>query len=866
MNEQKFISVRGASEHNLKNIDVDIARNAITVITGVSGSGKSSLAFDTILAEAQRRFFYTLSHYSRQFLDLSSRPNLRTISGLSPAVSLQQNETQPSSRATVATLTDVGELLGVLFANFAKRICPEHDLETASLTQAEIIKAVLKSYEGKTIVICAPLVDEKKGNFAAQLQGLVEKGYTKAFIDGEVRPLVPLPKLKKELRHTLKLIVDTIKVKASAPERLIRGLETSLTEGEGYCEVIPYISADKLDIGSKVVFSTRGGCPECGFSWPKLDARYFSSNSLGRCQRCDGMGSVQDGDAENEELFFRCCDACQGTGLDKKYCSIRLGGKTVTEFYQTSITALREGLSDITNQLYSENPAFTRVQVEISDALSRVENIGLGYLNLSRRIRSLSGGEAQRLRLASILADSLRGVMYILDEPSQGLHPSELESVWRTLQRLKDHGNTVIIVDHDEFFMHRADHIIDLGPGGGEQGGRVIAAFVPAAAGLFVKQSATAQHLVSGGKRIISEPAVKGGKFFKIKNPRINNLRMKSVSMQLQALNVITGVSGAGKSSLVLSTIYPNLRQSLAAGGKSGGWEYCDEISGLESLKIVEMINRKPIAKSAISMPITYLDLFTDIRKLYEQLPDSQLAGLTARSYSLFAAGGRCEECDGRGRLTLSMRFLADARVPCPLCNGRRYQDVICDIKYLGKSIDEVLDMTLVEAHTHFKNHRRIVQRLDPALEIGLGYLKLGQPSASLSGGEAQRLKLVPFLGKGRGEGSVLIIDEPTCGLHFEDVFKLLKIFKKMTSEGATLLVIEHHPDVISSADWVVDIGPGASISGGRVLYQGHPGGLIDKEGSPTGMYLKRLLADRAGKQPSREGSILATESNYGKD
>jgi excinuclease ABC subunit A len=847
MTQQKFISVRGASEHNLKNIDVDILRNAITVITGVSGSGKSSLAFDTILSEAQRRFFYTLSHYSRQFLDLSTRPNLKTISGLSPAISLQQNETQPSSRATVATLTDVGELLGVLFANFAIRICPEHDLETASLTQSEITAAVTRSFEGKTVAICSPLAEAKKGNFATQLQALAEKGYVKAFVDGEIKALVPLPKLKKEERHTLKLIVDIVKVKTGAPDRLIRSLETALEEGEGYCEIIPCVSADKLDLTGKSVFSTKGGCPECGFSWPKLDARFFSSNSLGRCQRCDGMGQIQAEQDEVEALFPGLCDACQGTGLDKKYGSIRLGGKRPIDFHLLSISELNGALKDITGRFFSENPAFTRVQTEISDALKRIENIGLGYLTLSRRIRSLSGGEAQRLRLASILADSLRGVMYILDEPSQGLHPTELESVWQTLLRLRDQGNTVIIVDHDEFVMQRADYIIDMGPGGGEEGGQVIAAFAPADAGEHVQKSVTARHLIGRAKRRIPETVDSQGKFLKITNPRLNNLRMKSVSLRLQALNVVTGVSGAGKSSLVLSTIYPNLVQWLANGGKPSCWEYCDEISGMESIKIIEMITRKPIAKSAISMPITYLDLFTDIRKLYEQLPDSQLAGLTARSYSLFSAGGRCEECDGRGQLTLSMRFLADARVLCPLCKGRRYKDIIRDVKYLGRSIDEVLDMTLVEAHAHFKNHRRIIQRLEPALELGLGYLKMGQPSASLSGGEAQRLKLVPFLGKGRGEGSVLIIEEPTCGLHFEDVFKLLKIFKKMANEGATLVVIEHHPDVIAAADWVVDLGPGASFSGGRVLYQGHPRGLLDKEGSPTGMYLRRLLTGQGG-------------------
>lgn len=844
MSESKFISIRGAAEHNLKHIDVDIPRHGITVITGVSGSGKSSLAFDTILSEAQRRFFYTLSHYSRQFLDLSARPNLKSISGLSPAISLQQNETKPSSRATVGTLTDVAELIGVLFANYGTGYCPEHNLPTSSRSQNEIASAVIRGFDAKTVALCASLAEMKKGNFATQLQALADKGYVKAYIDGEIQPLIPLPKLRKEERHSIKLIIDVVKVNGASPSRLIRSLQTALEEGAGYCEVIPAQGGSRLDLNAKAVFSIKGGCPQCGFSWPKLDPRYFSANSLGKCTSCQGMGHIDEQEGDGEILFVGTCGECRGTGLHSQYSSIRLGGAAAADLYLMPITELSLRLSSLGDDLqWSVHPAFMRVLNEVVGVLSRIEAIGLGYLNLSRRILSLSGGEAQRLRLASILAEGLRGVMYILDEPSQGLHPTELESVWETVLRLKSQGNTIIIVDHDEYFMRRADYIIDLGPGGGQSGGQIMAAFLPADALQHSTESVTARLLSEEYTGIKFRPKVKDGAFLKISNASLNNLRIKSVSLRLHGLNVVTGVSGAGKSSLVISTLYPNIRQWLASGRMANSWSFCDEISGIEGVQTIELIDRKPIAKSSISMPITYLDLFTDIRKLYEQLPDSQIMGLTARSYSLFAEGGRCEECGGRGQLTLSMRFLADARVQCPICKGHRYKDVIREVKYLGKSIDEVLDMTLDQAYEHFKNHKRIIQRLEPAIAIGLGYLKMGQTSASLSGGEAQRLKLVPFLGKGRGEGSILIIDEPTCGLHGHDVSKLLKIFNKMTGEGATLIVIEHHPDVIAGADWIVDLGPGASFSGGRVLYQGHPGGLIDKEGSPTGGYLRHVLA-----------------------
>jgi excinuclease ABC subunit A len=836
--QETHIVVKGAQEHNLQNVDVAIPRNKITVITGVSGSGKSSLAFDTILVEAQRRFFYTLSHYSRQFLDLASRPALRSITGLSPAISLRQNETMPSKRATVGSLTEIGELFGVLFSNYGVQHCPKHGHETTRRKVEDIGDAVIKGFLGQTLAICAPVAREKKGSFTKQLHDFAEKGYVRAVIDAKVCTLTPPPKLNKDEKHTIQIVVDLVKVKEGGIDRLVRSISTAVEAGEGYCEVIPASDLERFDLQRSATFSILGGCPQCGFSWPRLDPRYFSNNSLGRCAACAGLGVIE---LEGDPTELDCpCEGCSGTGFSRDYSGILLGGKSHIDVSQMNAAEISSFLTGPALSELERNPAFCRVRDELDGILTRIAGIGLGYLAPSRRILSLSGGEAQRLRLANILQDSLRGVIYILDEPSQGLHPIEVEQVLNSLCRIRDMGNTIVMVDHDDTFIRSADEIVDLGPGGGAKGGKIIAQFVPDAVDDFVDVSRTAWHLARKQQR----PGIEAGNqapgrgAIVIRGPLHNNLKIGEVSFRIGALNVVSGVSGAGKSSLALGVLYPNLAKWIRDGKSAFNPMRCKGIQGLDAIDAVELIDRRPIARSSVSMPVTYLDLLTEIRSIYEKLPDSQVAGLTGKSFSLFSAGGRCDECEGRGQLVITMKFLADARVVCPVCRGRRYKELVRGIRYLGLSIDEVLDLSLEEAAAHFKNHKRIVQRLEPALGLGLGYLRLGQPTGSLSGGEAQRLKIVPYLTKSRSQGTVLIFEEPTCGLHFEDVDNLLKIFNKLTNDGITLIVIEHNFQIIAASQWLVDLGPGAGNSGGNLVYEGQPGGLLDKHQSQTARFL----------------------------
>ena len=875
-----FITVEGACEHNLKDLSLNIPRGKITVVTGVSGSGKSSLAFDTVLAESQRRFFYTLSHYSRQFLDLGSRPAVRKVGGLSPAIALAQNETQPSRRATVGTLTDLSELFAVMMARFATQFCPKHGLPTSSQGIAGVVDRILEGWDGQTVAICVPVAESKKGIFRAQLTGFAEKGYLRAYIDGAMASLAPVPELAREEKHTIKLLVDQIKVKSTSRDRLARSIEVAIAEGKGFGEFFAVDATGNLDLTSGGPFSTKGGCPECGFSWPKFDARYFSANSLGRCTVCAGFGCVAEAassgvlspaaelDAETDEVddlaFANTtipCAPCRGTGVDGSYSAIKLGPWTVHDLLLAPLRDLPGILGKLKSTSVGQNPAFVRVENEVSAIVERILAIGLGYVNMARRIRTLSGGESQRLKLAGILSESLRGVLYVLDEPSQGLHPVELDLLWQGLERLRDQGNTILIVDHDDALMRRADLIIDLGPGGGAGGGRLLAQFTPMDAPKFTTDSRTAWHLANAGART---KALNGGsvlgvrEFIEIRDCNLHNLKIKCVRFLKSGFNVVSGVSGAGKSSLVMGTLMRNLNAQLVARQKKLAgvrknldpsrkkFHWCSAIDGGDDVEQLYLIDRRPVAKSSVSMPATYLDVFGELRELYAQLPEAQMAGLTPRQFSLNADGGRCDECRGRGEVALSMRFLSDARVRCPVCEGKRYQPPVLGVTFNGINIAQALDLTIDEALETFASHRMIARRHKPAAELGLGYLKMGQPSASLSGGEAQRLKMVPFLTKRMAAGTVLLMDEPTTGLHFDDVTRLLDRLKHLVSLGATVIVIEHNSDVICAADWLVDLGPGSAEFGGTLIFEGEPRGLIDSSNSrramsPTAQHLDAL-------------------------
>ncbi len=829
MRERASIEIRGAHEHNLKHLDLSIPRGSITVVTGVSGSGKSSLAFDTVLAEANRRFFYTLSHYSRQFLDLGSRPALRSASGLSPAIALAQNETQPSTRATVASLSDLGELLGVLYARFTEKRCPKHDLPTEARSLEEMTAHVRSQYYGRNLYVTVTLAQAKKGQFRKQFEDFLKRGYTRAYIDGEMMSLDPLPVLQKEEKHDIAIVIDALKVDPSREGRLKASLEAALQLGEGIVSL--YLADAKGQIEAKSVqhLSRDAGCPTCAFSWPRLDSRHFSANSLGRCPSCDGRGMVEDEEEgeEDEEIAQASepCRTCQATGLMPDLKAILYRGRAIHRHYLGTIQELQAFVRE-SLQALSPEPSAVRVVLEhIQGHVDRMVEIGLGYLQLSRRIRSLSHGEAQRLRLSSILGEQLRGVLYVLDEPSQGLHATEIDQIWKAFERLKQQGNTLLIVDHDPAMMRRADWIIDLGPGGGVQGGHLLAQFAPKEAAQFAAESLTARYLsshLSTDVRSRKSRVRNDTKFLTIEKVKLHTVDIPKARFPLGCFTVVTGPSGAGKNTLVLQCLFRNVSALLNKKGRKGAGLYaCKALEGWEDLTTATLITRKPIAKSSVSMPATYLDIFTDLRQLFASVPEAQIYGLSAGSFSLSQEEGRCSECKGKGQQQLSMRFLADASVICPLCQGKRYKPHLLEVRYQGLNMAEVLELSIAEALELFQHHRAIERRLRPAVALGLGYLKLGQPSASLSGGESQRLKLVPYLSKKPQAGTLLIMDEPTAGLHFSDVERLLESLENLLVQGVSLILLEHDAQVIAAADWVLRLGPGSGVEGGRLVYEG---------------------------------------------
>ncbi len=801
------ITISGATAHNLKDLSVSIPRGSITVVTGVSGSGKSSLVFDTILAEAQRRFFYTLSHYSRQFLDLGSKPPVKSITGLSPAIALAQNETKPSSRASVGSLTDITELLGILLARFGDAKCPTHGESTQLMSKENLAERIISAYLGQTLTFFAPLAEAKRGTFKAELTKLGQKGYQKVWIDGKVLNLSPIPKLTKETKHTLKLVIDQITIKPQSGARIIRAITTAFAESDGFGE---YTNTNDNSVWHKL--SSKGGCPHCGYTWSKLDPRHFSPNSLGACETCSGYGYIGEKISDSET-----CASCHGSGLSPHLSGISFRGHSAPSLHQTSLKDLAEILRQTSN-----NPAEDHVRKELLAKISEINKIGLGYLSPSRRILSLSGGESQRLKLAGILAESLSGVLYILDEPSQGLHHSEISYVMNELKRLKALGNTVIVVDHDEQIMQGSDWIIDLGPGGGHLGGQILATFKPDYCHDFQSISPTARflsHLSSPTKKF-GQLAAKPERYLTFVNCQRNNLKIPEVKFPIHALSVVAGVSGSGKSSLVMQTLMPAVQFYLSKKehAKINQINFRGtEVTGVHGIKSIEGVDRSPIGKSSVSNPATYLELFSDLRTLFGSLPDAQVLGLSARDFSIASEGGRCPECKGRGEIDISMRFLADQRISCPSCLGRRYLPHVLTVQYKSLAIDQILNLTLEEALNIFQNHRSLAAKLKVATDLGLGYLKLGQPSSSLSGGEAQRLKLAPYLSRRDNEGALLILDEPTQGLHFDDITKLISALRSIVAAGATVIAIEHNQAFTDHADYVVTLGPSSGKEGGRI-------------------------------------------------
>ncbi|MDD9952070.1 MAG: hypothetical protein OXT67_10960 [Zetaproteobacteria bacterium] len=830
MKRSKAIRIVGAEEHNLKNIDVEFQRGKITTVTGVSGSGKSSLVFDTLLSESQRRFFYTLSHYARQFLSADEKPKFLRIEGLSPSIGLAQNETLLSRRSSVATESDIGELMGVAFARYGNYLCPTHQLDTTAQSIDSVIKRLIHEQEGKVIAICAQIIEEKRGHYRSELETFAKKGFTKALIDGKVTPLTPIPELDKSRKHSIALIIDYVSLTAAKKKRIQQSIETAIQITPEEFAIVEAKSPQAFELSSWLKISLASGCPQCGYSWTKLDSRHFSPNSLGKCTYCSGLGSAADTGEHDIKDPYQKCPHCQGVGLKQDLESVRLSGISIFDCYQTPIATNLKFWKQL-GQKSKSKPALLRLCHEIMAKMAQMGDMGIDYLSLSRRLPTLSGGELQRLKLSSLFSDNLHGLIYVLDEPSQGLHTQEITKLMDKLRQLADMGNTVLIVDHDELVMQMSDQILELGPEGGLKGGQLIAQFPPQAASKWARKSLTARYLheyMTQGTRTTRSkcplPKEDADNWICLTELKLNCLKIPRVAFKRHALNVVTGVSGAGKSSLVFGSLLPTLKAC-----KDGQLEtfftthatIARSISTLPTQTTIDAIDRRPMGRSRLSMPVTYLGAYTAIRELYASLPEAQIMGITAKDLSLLSKGGRCEDCKGRGYIELSMKFLSDAKVTCTSCLGMRFGMMVLQLKYLNKNLNDVLNMTIREAAEVFAKHPSICRKLQPAIDLGLGYLQLGQPVITLSGGEAQRIRLAPYFAKKKDEHAIILMDEPTQGLHSQDVDVLIHNLRNLTAKGITIVVIEHHPALEQAADWILELGPGAGSQGGKLVWQG---------------------------------------------
>ncbi|SPP31981.1 UvrABC system protein A [Arsenophonus endosymbiont of Aleurodicus floccissimus] len=937
------IEVRGARTHNLKNINLIIPRDKLIVITGLSGSGKSSLAFDTLYAEGQRRYVESLSAYARQFLSLMEKPDVDHIEGLSPAISIEQKSTSHNPRSTVGTITEIHDYLRLLFARVGEPRCPDHDIPLAAQTVSQMVDNVLALPEGKRLMLLAPVVKERKGEHIKLLDNLVAQGYIRARIDGEVCDLSDPPKLELHKKHTIQVVVDRFKVRADLAQRLAESFETTL-ELSGGTAVIADMDDNQA---TELVFSANFACPVCGYSMSELEPRLFSfNNPAGACSSCDGLGVQQFFDPErviqNEEIslaggairawdrrnfyYFQMLQSLAkhykfdveatfsslessikqmilyGSGkeaIEFKYQNDR-GDVTVRchpfegvihnmerRYKETESMAVREELAKYINNrpciachgtrlrqearyVFIENTTLPeisnfsighamtffqtlqlsgqRAQIaekilkEINDRLKFLVNVGLNYLTLSRSAETLSGGEAQRIRLASQIGAGLVGVMYVLDEPSIGLHQRDNDRLLQTLLHLRNLGNTVIVVEHDEDAIRAADHIIDIGPGAGIHGGRIVAQ------GnlddiISNPDSLTGKYL-SGERKIAIPPkrvAIGAEKTLKLIGAQGNNLKNVTLELPVGLFTCITGVSGSGKSTLINDTLFPIAQQQLNKATNATPAPYTD-IEGLQYFDKVIDIDQSPIGRTPRSNPATYTGVFTPVRELFAGVPESRARGYTPGRFSFNVKSGRCEACQGDGVIKVEMHFLPDVYVPCDHCKGKRYNRETLEIKYKGKNIHEVLEMAIEEAREYFAAVPALARKLQTLIDVGLSYIRLGQSATTLSGGEAQRVKLSRELSK-RGTGQTLyILDEPTTGLHFADIQQLLHVLHQLRDQGNTIVIIEHNLDVIKTADWIVDLGPEGGSGGGEILFAGTPEQIVKCKQSHTAQFLKPIL------------------------
>ncbi|MDE9459071.1 excinuclease ABC subunit UvrA [Xenorhabdus bovienii] len=937
------IEVRGARTHNLKNINLIIPRDKLIVITGLSGSGKSSLAFDTLYAEGQRRYVESLSAYARQFLSLMEKPDVDHIEGLSPAISIEQKSTSHNPRSTVGTITEIHDYLRLLFARVGEPRCPDHDIPLAAQTISQMVDNVLVLPEGQRLMLLAPVVKERKGEHTKLLDNLAAQGYIRARIDGEVCDLSDPPKLELQKKHTIEVVVDRFKVRADLAQRLAESFETAL-ELSGGTAVIANMDDEQAE---ELIFSANFACSICGYSMSELEPRLFSfNNPAGACPTCDGLGVqqffdpervIQNGDislaggairgwdrrnfyyfqmlkslsdhykfdieipfndlgptirkavlygSDKESIEFkytndrgdttvrhhpfegvlhnmerryketestavreelakyisnRSCISCDGTRLRKEARYVFIENTTLPQISEFSIGHAMAFFQNI--KLSGQRAQIAeKILKEIRDRLKFLVNVGLNYLTLSRSAETLSGGEAQRIRLASQIGAGLVGVMYVLDEPSIGLHQRDNERLLETLLHLRNLGNTVIVVEHDEDAIRAADHVIDIGPGAGVHGGRIVAEGTIEDI-MTNKESLTGKFLSGKCKIAIPEQRVPANpdKILELIGAKGNNLKKVTLKLPVGLFTCVTGVSGSGKSTLINDTLFPIAQRQLNGATNINPAPYLD-VQGLEHFDKVIDIDQSPIGRTPRSNPATYTGVFTPVRELFSGVPESRARGYTPGRFSFNVKGGRCEACQGDGVIKVEMHFLPDVYVPCDHCKSKRYNRETLEIKYKGKNINEVLNMTIEEAREFFDAVPALARKLQTLMDVGLSYIRLGQSATTLSGGEAQRVKLSRELSK-RGTGQTLyILDEPTTGLHFADIQQLLSVLHQLRDQGNTIVVIEHNLDVIKTADWIVDLGPEGGNGGGEILVSGTPEEVAQCEESHTARFLKPIL------------------------
>ena len=819
---------------------MQIPRNSLTVITGLSGSGKSSLAFDTILAEGQRRYIETFSAYARNFLGGMERPDVDKITGLSPVISIEQKTTNKNPRSTVGTTTEVYDYLRLLYARAGTAYSWVTGEKMVKYTEEQLVNKILDAYSNKAIYILAPLVRNRKGHYRELFEQMAKKGFLQVRIDEQLQDIVPGMKLDRYKNHNIEVVIDKLKVSGEdKSERLRKSIEVAMRQGDGLIMIM-----DKQTEEAKF-YSKRLMCPTTGMAYKDPAPNIFSFNSPeGACPLCKGLGVMQDdvneNDEESDEIEVTVCPACNGARLNPEALSYKIWDKNIHQLGEMDIDKLQAWLTEAPNHMgEKEQRIAEEILKEIRTRLQFMLDVGLNYIALNRSSKTLSGGESQRIRLATQIGSQLVNVLYILDEPSIGLHQRDNERLIKSLKQLRDLGNTVIVVEHDEDMMRNADYIVDIGPGAGRKGGNVI--FQGTAKELLKTDTLTASYL-NGTKQIEMPKERREGKGNSIilRGARGNNLKNVDAEFPLGKLIVVTGVSGSGKSTLVNETLLPILSQHFYKSLKKP-MPY-DSIDGIDNIDKVVSVDQSPIGRTPRSNPATYTGVFSDIRSLFVNLPEAKIRGYKPGRFSFNVKGGRCETCGGNGYRTIEMNLLPDVYVPCEACHGRRYNTETLEVRYKGKSIADVLDMTINQAVEFFEPIPRIKQKLRILQEVGLGYIKVGQPSTTLSGGESQRVKLATELAKRDTGKTFYILDEPTTGLHFEDIRILMEILQRLVNRGNTVLIIEHNLDVIKMADHIIDLGPEGGSGGGKIIATGTPEEIIRNKNSITARFLKKFL------------------------